>query len=411
MFEFHRVGMTLINSFIRQCAVFGLAASLCAGASAQDFVLAPGDRVDLSVFARPDLSRVYRVRNDGTISLHLVGPVTAQGLSPSELESEIEARLGETFEEAVSATLEVAEWRPITVAGDINTPGIVAFNSGVTVRSAIATAGGVLRDGTFGALDVGAQMNVQAEVGRVKVFEARLASLLSEQGRLRSEAEEIALSDAPVILYSVIELVGEEAAKALAELEYNFRQTQYEARALSSSAREVQASLASKEAQAFADRRVIVSEQLDATLQQVDKENDLLKRGLRRADDLFSLQNSARALRADALEALGLESEARQKLERALSSQALEDIQRQDAIADRLSRIESDILSTEAQLKASRSFVKKFGGASALDATKGSTRRYDIIRTVDGEVVQMRAELETKLSPGDLLSVTVLAEN
>jgi len=309
--------MTVRRSFYRLAAVFGVLASVATGTNAQDYTLAPGDTVEVSVFARPDLSRNYRVRVDGTISLHLVGPIVAKNLSPSQLEAEIETRLSE-------------------------------------------------------------------------------------------KVNEIELADGPVVLDAVVELVGEEAAQTLAQLEYNFRKAQLEMRELAISSQDVQVSLAAREAQAFEDRRIIVGDQLEMTLAQVEKEGELVKRGLKRAEELFLLRSTASQLRADALEALGLESEARQNLERALASQDVEDVERQDAIANRLTNLESEILATKVQLEESRAFVVKFGGVSALDATEESLQQYEIIRTVDGEVVQMMAELETKLFPGDLLSVTVL---
>jgi len=402
--------MSVRRFLFRLAAVSGVVASVATGTNAQEYTLAPGDTVEVSVFARPDLSRNYRVRVDGTISLHLVGPILAENLSPAQLEAEIETRLSDSVEQSISATVEVANWRPMTVAGDVTTPGSIPFQPGATVRSAIAVAGGVLRQIELDGLGVSSQMNVQAEIGRVAFFKARLASLISERDRLQNEANQIEPTDGPVVLDAVVELVGEETAQTLAELEYNFRQAQLEVRALAISSQDVQVSLAEREAQAFEDRRIIVGDQLKMTLAQVEKEDELVRRGLKRAEDLFLLQSTASQLRADALEALGLESEARQKLERALASQNVEDVQRQDVIANRLTNLESEILATKVQLEESRAFVVKFGGGSALDSTNEPLEQYEIFRTVNGEVLQMAAELETKLFPGDLLSVTVLTE-
>jgi polysaccharide export outer membrane protein len=56
-------------------------------------VLSPGDELDVTVYGAPDLSGHNRVSADGNISMPLICYVRVAGLSSSEAEGAIEAKL------------------------------------------------------------------------------------------------------------------------------------------------------------------------------------------------------------------------------------------------------------------------------------------------------------------------------
>src|SRR5262245_24958682 len=55
------------------------------------------DLLEVTVFDAPDLSRSARVASDGQIALPLIGSVQAAGRTPTELATDIEARLKATY--------------------------------------------------------------------------------------------------------------------------------------------------------------------------------------------------------------------------------------------------------------------------------------------------------------------------
>jgi len=106
------------------------------------YLLDTGDRLRIFVYGQPNLSRVYTVDHGGAVSMPLIGRVAARGLSTYSLESRIKARLGSKFVKDPEVTVDVAQNRPFFILGEVKTAGQYPYVSGMTVRAAIATAGG-----------------------------------------------------------------------------------------------------------------------------------------------------------------------------------------------------------------------------------------------------------------------------
>jgi protein involved in polysaccharide export with SLBB domain len=104
--------------------------------------LGSGDKIRLIVFGEDSLSNVFSVNGDGKVSLPLIGEVQAQGLTVTELQSAIEARLANGYLLNPRATVEVLNFRPFYILGEVNKPGEYPYNDGLTVLNAVAMAGG-----------------------------------------------------------------------------------------------------------------------------------------------------------------------------------------------------------------------------------------------------------------------------
>src|SRR4051812_45817467 len=132
--------------------------------------LAPGDTVEVSVGGLLDQRNRVQIQIDGTIALPGVGTVEVAGLTPSELQTRMETLLQSRIlrqrspdgrEQALvikpgDVITSVVEYRPIYVTGDVLTPGQLVYRASMTVRQAVAVAGGfsLLRSrGQVGAID------------------------------------------------------------------------------------------------------------------------------------------------------------------------------------------------------------------------------------------------------------------
>jgi polysaccharide export outer membrane protein len=122
-----------------------------------EYRLQPGDVLEFSVAGVQDLRQRMAVNLDGDVSLPLVGPIHVAGSSLSDLR----ARLMELLPSKVlrqravdgkellvvvgpdDATINIAEYRPVYVVGDVAKPGEQPYRPGMTVRQAISLAGGV----------------------------------------------------------------------------------------------------------------------------------------------------------------------------------------------------------------------------------------------------------------------------
>jgi polysaccharide biosynthesis/export protein len=116
--------------------------------------LASGDRVRMIVFGQETLSNSFNVDSVGNVSLPLIGAVRAQGLTTSELESSVEARLRNGYLRDPRVAIEVEAYRPFFVLGEVTTAGQYPFINGMTVQNAIAVAGGFTPRGDQGHVDI-----------------------------------------------------------------------------------------------------------------------------------------------------------------------------------------------------------------------------------------------------------------
>ncbi len=115
------------------------------GEELQEYHIGPGDRLSLTVFGHGDLSGELLVDGSGRVSIPLVGQLPANSKTVSELQQEITTALDRDYIINPRVTLEVVNYRPFYILGQINRPGSYSYIEGMTVRMAIAIAGGFTR--------------------------------------------------------------------------------------------------------------------------------------------------------------------------------------------------------------------------------------------------------------------------
>ena len=113
------------------------------GAS-ENYIIGPGDLLDISVWQDESLSRATIVLPDGRISFPLVGEVMAAGRTLGDLKKEMEGRLTR-YVPNIILSLDVKQVNSVLiyVLGRVNSPGRFALNTNVNVLQALATAGGL----------------------------------------------------------------------------------------------------------------------------------------------------------------------------------------------------------------------------------------------------------------------------
>lgn len=110
---------------------------------ANDYLIGPGDLLDIYVWKDEALSRTVTVLPDGKISFPLVGELIASGKTVAQLKKEMETKIVRFLPEPVF-TLEVKQVNSqmVFVIGRVNAPGRFMLNSTVNVLQALALAGG-----------------------------------------------------------------------------------------------------------------------------------------------------------------------------------------------------------------------------------------------------------------------------
>jgi polysaccharide export outer membrane protein len=106
-----------------------------------EYRLGPADQVRITVFNEPDLTGQFVVGSQGTISYPLVGSVRAAGLTVPEFTEALQTALSEYVRQP-NVSVEVANYRPFFILGEVQRPGTYPYSANLTVPNAVATAGG-----------------------------------------------------------------------------------------------------------------------------------------------------------------------------------------------------------------------------------------------------------------------------
>ncbi len=140
------------HSALRILVAFALAVLLaaCSGglrgaysvASGGPYLLDTGDAVRVTVYGEPDLSNSYRVDDGGYIAFPLTGPIAVRGTTTQIAASRLTAALAAGYLRNPNVAVEVTEYRPFFIQGEVGSPGQYPFVYGMTARAAISTAGG-----------------------------------------------------------------------------------------------------------------------------------------------------------------------------------------------------------------------------------------------------------------------------
>jgi polysaccharide biosynthesis/export protein len=140
--RFHRwLGLA---AFLFVCAL-GLGAA--PATAEQEYLLAPGDILKISVFKNPDLSLDVRVSESGAIGYPLIGSVPVKGLTLPAAEGKIAQMLrdgGFVVNPQVNILLTLGFGNLVSVIGEVNKSGRYSVDvAGGHVSGMLAAAGGV----------------------------------------------------------------------------------------------------------------------------------------------------------------------------------------------------------------------------------------------------------------------------
>ena len=143
----HRLSLPLVLAAVLGCAM-AMGAAPASGQDAERAVearlyqLGAGDRLRVTVFRHPDLSGEFEIDGSGQVALPLVGGVKLGGLTLAQAAEAIVAALKPDYLINPRISLEVLNYRPFYIIGEIRAPGSYSFVNGITVLNAVAIAGG-----------------------------------------------------------------------------------------------------------------------------------------------------------------------------------------------------------------------------------------------------------------------------
>jgi len=121
-----------------------------------EYRLQSGDVLDILVAGIPEFRQHVAIALEGNIGVPLAGRISVGGLSLAEAQARVAAGLANKLYRQYTAdgreishlilgaevVVEVSEYSPVYVSGDVSKPGVYPFRPGMTIRQAIAIAGG-----------------------------------------------------------------------------------------------------------------------------------------------------------------------------------------------------------------------------------------------------------------------------
>ncbi|MFP4474780.1 MAG: polysaccharide biosynthesis/export family protein [Desulfatibacillaceae bacterium] len=156
------------------------------------YTIMPGDRLDISVWREPELSREILVPPDGVVSFPLIGDVHAAGKSVTELRADIYKRISEFIPDvSVSVILLQPSVRSAYVIGKVAHPGQFPIKARTTVVQVLSMAGGLDRFASPGDILV-----LRAVDGKTETY----AFDYGEMEKGRNLEQNIKVEDGDVIL-------------------------------------------------------------------------------------------------------------------------------------------------------------------------------------------------------------------
>ena len=110
------------------------------------YIIGPGDVLEVFVWRNPDLSQTVPVRPDGRISTPLVENMVAVGKTPSQLARDMEKVLSEYVRSPkvnIIVTQPLGELTQVKVVGQVLHPEAIPYHAGMKVLDVILDVGGL----------------------------------------------------------------------------------------------------------------------------------------------------------------------------------------------------------------------------------------------------------------------------
>lgn len=344
----------------------------------------------------------YTVGASGAISLPFLGSMPASGKTTSEIADEVGLQLQKLFglPDRPSASVELAQYRPIYLAGEVQTPGEYPFAPEMTVLKAVSLGGGLRRaeNGQRFARDF---INAQGEStvrlterNRLLVRRARLQAEIAEKTEIAMPGELKGVAEAADLL---------ESEKALMVSRDKRQKLQLTALA------ELKALLQS-EIDSLGKKSVTQTRQLDLVIEDKGRVDVLAEKGLALSARKLAVEQRIADLQAALLDIDTASLKAKQAVSQASQdetnlrndwdAQLAQELQNTEAELDTLALklITSRDLMTEALVQsADASLTPKPGRAVDIN--------YSIIRQKDGKSTTIAANEGTPIQPGDVVKV------
>ncbi|MBA5804964.1 MULTISPECIES: polysaccharide biosynthesis/export family protein [Rhizobium] len=397
--------------FLRATFVIGALAFLAGAASpalADSVPLTPQTKIRLTIvqwmqskgqYERWDaLGGEYTVSDDGAVFLPFLGSLSVSNLDNTDLTSEIAKRLQEKIGlvQAPAVTIEILEYPPIYVVGDVTKPGEYKFRPGLTVLQSLALGGGPFRATSL------QQSQTIKLAGELREIDHSLLRSTAKLARLQAE-----MTGVKEITFDRTLGVDQQYAAGI----YNEERVIFQARA----------NALDRQSKALTELRDLLNSEVGMLGEKVQGSEDNIKsiedqltsvktlvtKGLTVSSRQLDLERLLTTYRSNRLDLVTAIMRGRQAIsETTRNLEGLYDTRR--------SEVASELQSEQArldQLKLKREMTQKLllddlaagGGSNITDEALPLT--FTVSRRSEGQIRQFQASETTALIPGDVVRV------
>lgn len=386
--------------------VLVLAGALSAGAS--DDLLQPQTKLRVTVVqwnpAKGDyqawqaIGGEFAVSQTGTLSLPVIGQVEAAGRDATSVANEISTRLQKRMGllEKPDTTVEILEYPPIYVVGDVTTPGEYRYRTGLTVLQALALSGGPFRQENTRSADeirlVGELQGVRDSILRTK---ARIARLNAEM----AGASEVVFPDLEA---------GDGDTELAATVQAQERiifQTRVQERERQVKSLEELRELLEAEIKVLEQKVKAADIGIENARKELNNVSVLVEKGIAIASRRSELEQRLASYQADRLDQVTAIMRARQSITEATRNLAGVEDRHKTEVAGALQQEQAQLQRLLLNQEVSQKLLLE-ALASATPSTKDAEAiEFFLTRNEGGESKEIPATRSTLLMPGDVVTV------
>lgn len=372
---------------------FAVLSAFSALPAAAEYRIASGDVLGITVFRVPELSREATVDHDGRIAIPPLGRLVVEGATLDDVGSRIQDALArEEILIDAQVTVGLVASRPVFVGGDVATPGAYPYRADISVRQAVALAGGIgiARDDRF---DLVATLRGERDVAGLELLRQRLR-LARVEAEL-ADGDELVLGDDAGVAVTDGQV---EAARLLeaAQLTANRAEAAEEKAHLQRSV-----DLAQGRIETLITQQGVLVRQLEQQTAEIDRITDIQDRGLTSQSRVMEERRAFNGMQERAAANASEIAAAREQLEEIQHTlQRFDDRRRATLLGEQQDAIAA-IGSLTATLDSASERLVQLGAVDEL------VPQVNLYRMLAGKEVTLPANFGTILNPGDMVEIRV----
>jgi exopolysaccharide production protein ExoF len=347
----------------------------------------------------------YTVGPSGDISLPFLGQMPVAGKTTGDIAAEIGQQLQQKFGliDRPAASVEIAEYRPVFVTGDVETPGRYPYLPGLSVLKAVSLAGGLRRSDALSQRFLRDFINAR---GSYQVLVTQRNSLLAALARLVAEAQHQSEIDFPK------EVKDSPYGRKLMEDETAFKQAREKKLSVQLKSLADLKGLLEKEVSSLAEKMDNQNHQIDLTQKELSKVNTLAKRGLAVNQRSLTLEEQIAELQGKLLDMETAQLRAKQSISQADQDAANLQNDRESEIAQDRQQDESELRAVELKLSMYKDLMAETVQSSPATIDQSVTGNtltvnYSIVRAQNGKSREIPADENTPVQPGDVIKAEI----